>query len=112
MAARFPYGKIFPKLAAILNSEDVITEGVDMIGQELRVNDVAVTLIGDRLTLVEVLSITKDEIWRQSPRMYYRFIVSRYKSKIKEVKMSRRSHELFKVAPEIVSAAVLSGRLT
>ena len=86
-------------------------EGEDVIGQKVCVDDVVMTVIDDKMVLMSVVGISLDEFWKGSPSMRHSFTLVRYKSKRKQVKVQRNSWGVFKVGPEQIAAAVLSGRL-
>ena len=100
--------KIYP--ASPWNTKPV-DEGDDMIGQKVAVGDVVMTVIDDKMVLMSVVSIVADEFWQANSAMRRSFTLVRYKSKHKQVKIQRSSWNIFKVGPEQITAAVLSGRL-
>ena len=86
-------------------------EGDDMIGQKVAEGDVVMTVIDDKMVLMSVVEIREDELWRKGEPMRHVFKLVRYKSKRKQVKIDRSGWGIFKVGPEQIAAAVLSGRL-
>lgn len=88
-----------------------VDEGEDMIGQRVRIDDVVMTVIDDKMVLMRVIGISLDEFWKSNPSMRHGFTLVRYKSKRKPVRVQRNSWGVFKVGPEHIASAVLSGRL-
>lgn len=88
-----------------------VDEGDDMIGQKVAVGDVVMAIIDDKMVLMSVVSIVVVESWQANSAMRHSFTLVRYKSKRKQVKIQRSNLDIFKVGPEQITAAVLSGRL-
>lgn len=89
----------------------LVDKGDDMIGQKVAVGDVVMTVIDDKMVLMSVVSIMAGKSWKGGSVIRHGFTLVRYKSKCKQVKVHRNSWDIFKVGPEQITAAVLSGRL-
>lgn len=82
--------------------------GKDIIGEQVMVGDVVLTVIDDKLCLVEITGIQE---WKGilRPQIVHKYSCKRYRTTLKEVRLYRHSDEIFKVKPEQVAKALLTG---